>query len=144
MIPRRNLLAGGALAGALAAALEGEAAAAEPVAGAAEVSDAAVDRVARAISGIENEVRTQRQFTEIAAVRDAQKTFLRGNGKFPDFIDVGLDVWLAAHDWHVRWQQPLSLGRDAQGRYTLTLLGTTLVMRIDATANFVGIPYDGR
>ena len=143
MIPRRNLLAGGALAGALAAALEGEAAA-EPVAGAAEVSDAAVDRVARAISGIENEVRTQRQFTEIAAVRDAQKTFLRGNGKFPDFIDVGLDVWLAAHDWHVRWQHPLSLGRDAQGRYTLTLLGTTLVMRINATANFIGIPYDGR
>jgi len=143
MIPRRNLLAGGALAGALAAALEGEAAA-EPVAGTAEVSDAAVDRVARAISGIENEVRIQRQFTEIAAVRDAQKTFLRGNGKFPDFIDVGLDVWLAAHDWHVRWQQPLSLGRDAQGRYTLTLLGTTLVMRIDATANFIGIPYDGR
>jgi hypothetical protein len=107
MLARRQLLAGGALGSALAAALEGEAA-------------------------------------EIAAVRDAQKTFLRANGKFPDFIDVGLDVWLAAHDWHVRWQQPLSLGRDAQGRYTVTLLGTTLVMRIDATANFVGIPYDGR
>ena len=143
MSPRRNLLAGGALAGALAAAFEGESAA-EPVAGAADLSDVALDRVTRAITGIENEVRTQRQFTEIAAVRDAQKTFLRANGKFPDFIDVGADIWLNAHDWHVRWMQPMTLGRDAQGRYTITLLGTTLVLRVDATANFVGIPYEGR
>lgn len=143
MIDRRHLLTSGALASALAAALEGEAVA-EPVAGAADVSDAALDRVTRAIAGIEIEVRTQRQFTEIAAVRDAQKTFLRSNGKFPDFIDVGTDVWLAAHDWHVRWMQPLSLGRDAQGRYTITLLGTTLVMRVDAAASFIGIPYEGR
>jgi len=143
MIERRKLLAGGALASALAAALETDAAA-DPVAGAAEVSDTAIDRVTRAITGLEAEVRIQRQFTEIAAVRDAQKTFLRANGKFPDFIDVGIDTWLAVHDWHVRWMQPLTLGRDAQGRYTITILGNTLVMRGDATASFVGIPYDGR
>jgi hypothetical protein len=70
--------------------------------------------------------------------------YLKSQGKFPDFIDVSADIWYAAHDWHVRLQQPLMLGRDATGRYTLMLGFTALVLRPDVVPNFIGTPYDAR
>ena len=86
----------------------------------------------------------QRTFGEIAVIRDAQKTFLRQNGKLPDYMDVGADVWFAAYDWHVRWQQPITLGRDATGRLTLQMLQTAIVLRPDTAPSFTSLPYDIR
>ena len=143
MIPRRQLVGGGLLGGVLAA-IDPDAAAAEPAAAPGDISDKTLEQVAREIAQLRTEVHEQRQFAEIASIRDAQKTFLRGNGKFPDFIEVGSDVWLQAYDWHVRWQQPMSLGRDASGRYTITLLNTTVIMKLDAATTFVGLPFDER
>ena len=77
-------------------------------------------------------------------IREAQLTFLRGNGKLPDYIDVGTDLWFSAYDWHVRWQQPLTVGRDPGGRLTLQLIATQLVLRSDAQGNFMSLPYDQR
>jgi len=51
---------------------------------------------------------------------------------------------MSDYDWHMRLQQPLVLGRDANGRYTMMLGFTALVLRQDAVANFIGIPYDNR
>lgn len=144
MIPRRQLVSGGLLGGVLAA-LDADVSAATPVtAPGAEASDAVVRDIATAINRLRTDVLEQRQFAEIAQVRDAQKTFLRANGKFPDFIEVGSDIWLQIHDWHVRWQQPMTLGRDQSGRYTIQLLGTAVIMKLDAAANFIGLPFDGR
>jgi hypothetical protein len=141
MVGRRDLLGSGVLGG-LVGALSTNASA-EPAPG-GEASDQAIDRITSALNQLRTEVRSQHEFTDIAPLREAQKVFLRANGKFPDFIDAGVDVWFAAHDWHVRWQQPLTLGRDSQGRYTILLLGTTVIMRTDAAATFIGIPYDSR
>jgi len=143
MIPRRHLVTGGLLGGVLGA-LEGEAGA-EPLAAAAgDISDKTLEQVAQEIGRLRTEFVGQRQFAEIAAIREAQKTYLRANGKFPDYIEVGSDIWLQAYDWHIRWQQPMTLGRDATGRYTITLLSTTVIMKIDAATSFVGLPFDGR
>jgi hypothetical protein len=142
MVGRRDLLGGGVLGG-LVGALSATNASAEPAAG-GEASDQAIDRITSALNQLRTEVRNQHDFIDIAPLRDAQKVFLRANSKFPDFIEVGLDVWFAVHDWHVRWQQPLTLSRDSQGRYTMLLLATTVIMRTDAAANFIGIPYDSR
>lgn len=103
-----------------------------------------VTQIVRALTDLRSEIRNQRRFTEIAAVRDAQVTFLRSNGKLPGFIDVGSDVWFAVHDWHVRWQQPLNISRDAAGRMTLLLLSTQVILRPEAAANFISLPYDDR
>src|SRR5262245_21546367 len=100
------------------------------------------ERIVRALYEIRDELAARRLFTEIASVRDAQKTFLRANGKLPDYIEVGADVWFAVHDWHVRWQQRMSLGRDGLGRYTIVLDGTSVVMRPELGPSFVGVPYD--
>ena len=86
----------------------------------------------------------QASFAEIAGVRQKQVDYLKATNKFPDFIDVGLDVWFAVHDWHIKHLQQMVLGRDSSGRYTITLLSTQLVMRPDLVSTFISAPYDNR
>ena len=139
MIPRRQVL-GGALAGGVLGAL------AEPELDAAAQGSDRVDvaPIVRALNDLRIEVRTQREFTEISALRDAQLTFLRSNGKLPDYIEVGTDHWFAAYDWHIRWQQPLNVARSANGRLTLSLMSTLLVLRPEAQPGYMSLPYDQR
>jgi hypothetical protein len=146
MVSRRLALRGGVL-GVIGGMLSGGEAHAEPAApgGAAAQrggTDEASDRIAASIDKLRDELHNNRQFTEIAAIRDAQKTFLRFNGKFPDYVDVGSDVWFLVHDWHVRWQQPITIGRDPLNRYTIVLNQTAVVLRTDALPSYVGVPYD--
>jgi len=144
MIPRRNLVTGG-LVGVLGALGGGDHLEAAPAApAAADVTDDMVTKVVAAITGLRTEMQSLRSFPEITPVRDAQVTYLRANGKFPDYLDVGTSVWFAVHDWHIRWQQPLTLGRDNLGRYTLLLGQTYLIMRVDANPTYMGTPYDNR
>ena len=42
------------------------------------------------------------------------------------------------------WQQPLSIERDALGRYSILLDGTAVVLRPDVSAAFVGLPYSAK
>lgn len=145
MIPRRNLVTGGLVGGVLGALGAGDdlEAAPAPAAG-ADVTDDMVTRIVGAIAGLKTEIQSLKSFPEIAPVRDAQLTHLRANGKFPDYLDVGTNIWFAVHDWHIRWQQPLTLGRDNLGRYTLLFGQTYLIMRVDAAAAYMGVPYDNR
>ena len=140
MIDRRQLLTGGLL-GALAPAGEGAAY------GAGQMSDRAAADVITALQKISNAisaVAAHESFDAILPLRTRQVDYLKANGKFPDFIDVSVDVWMAAHDWHVRLQQPLTIGRDPAGRYTLMLAFTALVLRPDVAPNFISTPYDNR
>ena len=98
--------------------------------------------VARAIDTLRQELAKERVFTEIAGIRDVQIRYLVANGKLPDFLEVGTDVWFQVHDWHIRWNQPLNIGRDLQNRPTLTLMQTTIIMRPDMVGSYIGPPYD--
>ena len=138
---RRDLLSSGTL-GALLGSAVVPATAAQPSGQAS--SERAIDRVAEAIGELRAELRDERQFNEIAPIRTAQKTYMRSNGKLPDFIEVGADVWFQVYDWHVRWQHPVTQSRDAQGRLTMGMNGTLVILRPDALGNFVGLPYDAR
>jgi hypothetical protein len=141
MIDRRQLLTVGGLLGALAPAGEGTAY------GAGQMSDRAAADVIGALQKISNAlgvVAAHESFDAILPLRNRQVDYLKANGKFPDFIDVSADVWMSAYDWHVRLQQPLALGRDSTGRYTLLLGYTALVLRPDVAANFISAPYDNR
>ena len=145
MIPRRNLVTGGLVGSVLGALGAGDEVEAAPAAAAgADVTDEMVAKIVAAIAGLRTEVQGLKSFPEIAPVRDAQMTHLRATGKFPDYIDVGTNLWFAVHDWHIRWQQPLTLGRDTLGRYTLLFGQTTLIMRVEAIPAFIGVPYDNK
>jgi hypothetical protein len=147
MIPRRSVVTGGVLGGLLGALTTADDVAAAPVAAPApiaDINDDMVNRVVRSLADIRAELLSLRSFDELTPVRNVQLPFLRVNGKFPDYIEVGVAVWMAVHDWHVRWQQPLNIGRDATGRHTLVLNQTTLILRADAEPRFVGLAYDAR
>jgi hypothetical protein len=141
MIARRDLLGGAMLGGWLGSRPAG---AAEP--GAPQSRDGVdvsgiVDRLERLRQTIE----AQAHFTSIEPVRDRQKEHLKLQGKLPDFIEVGVDVWFDVYDWHVRNLLTPTFGRDAAGRYTITLMETVLIMRPDfPQARYIGPPYDSR
>ena len=140
MIDRRELLTLGVLGG---LAGRGEAANAATL-GSADVSDRSVQDVVNALKSITSAVYAAQSFDAIGPIRSKQIDFLRATNKFPDFIDVGVNVWMAVHDWHIRLQQPLVLGRDATGRYTMTLEFTQLVLRPDVTPDYVSVAYDAK
>jgi hypothetical protein len=145
MVARRRLLGGGVLAGVLGvlAADRAEPADAAAAQRQSEKQSENMTEVTDAIDKLRQELRNERLFTELTAVREAQVRFLAANGKFPDFIEVGTDVWWALHDWHIRWQQPITLGRDAIGRYTILLMQTIVIMRPDMKDS-IGLPYDNK
>jgi hypothetical protein len=146
MIPRRGLLGSAALGllGVIAGSDDAEAVGATGDAEQDPATERGLARVSDAIAQLRLELRTQRQFTELEPIREAQKQFLRANAKLPDFIEVGADLWFAVHDWHVRWQQPLTLGRDGLGRYTVLLNPTLVIMRAETIGSFLGQPYDNK
>ena len=125
MIPRRQVL-GGALAGGVLGAL------AEPEVEAAAQSSDRVDLapIVRALNDLRSEVRAQRQFVEIATLREAQLAFLRSNGKLPDYIDVGTEHWFcgarlahpmaAAAQCQPRRQRPAHSGADVDAAHPAT------------------------
>ncbi len=120
----------------------GGAQAAETAAATGAQRERDLEEVVDQLREIRSVMERQHTFTEIADLREAQKGFLRQNGKLPDYIDVGSDIWFRAYDWHVRWQQPLQVGRDGQGRHTLLLLHTTLIMRPEVLSTYMSLPYD--
>jgi hypothetical protein len=137
---RREVLGGGVLAGVLGALNAEESAQASQ----RRPEAADVGQIVDAIDKLRDTVAGLRGFPEIGSIRDAQRTFLRANLKMPDFIEVGAGPWFSLYDWHVRWQQQLNLGRDAQGRYTILFLGTTVILRADSPDAFMSLPYDVR
>lgn len=68
--------------------------------------------------------------------------FLKANGKFPDFCDVGAGAFVEIYDWHVKHTQPVQITRNPDGRMAILFMFTQLVLRHEADANFVGVPYD--
>ena len=142
MVHRRAVLTGTVLGALSAVAMPAGAAGSQT--GAPQASDRLVEDIAKAVRSVRDEIERQYTFWEIAAVRDQLRTFLRANGKFPDFIDVGSDVWQQVYDWHVRFQQPIAVARTAEGRYTILLVATNLVMRPDTAPGFIGVGYDNR
>ena len=145
MIDRRQLLTMSGILGALAPAGEPGARGESAAFGAGQsLSPQATQDIVNALKDIKSAIAAGPSFAEIMTVRTRQMEFVKAQGKFPDFIDVGIDVWYAVHDWHIRLQQQLVFGRDTVGRYTLMLGFTALVLRPDSVASYISTPYDSR
>ena len=149
MISRRTVLNGTALGSALAALTSPPALEARGD----EAGQANSDRVnvtidtsgiTSSINALRTEVTRQETFWEIEPVRAQIMTFLRQTGKYPDYIEVGTDVWHQVYDWHVRYQQPKTLARNSEGRYTILLYSTQVIMRTELVASYIGPAYDNR
>jgi len=78
----------------------------------------------------------------ITLIRGAQRTYLKNSGRFPEFVDVGYDVFQSVMDWLITVRQPVTINRLTDGRYTLALFASTIVLRPDFPDNYVGQGYD--
>jgi len=144
---RRTLVGAGLLAG--LGTLSASTVAASPAGAAAAAAAADDDQlVAGALGELRRALQQQIDFEQapwraIGRVREQQRTYLRASQKYPDFIEVGLQVWDSVYDWHVATQQPLSVARLADGRYAMTFGFSTLVLRHDLDAGHIGFGFDG-
>jgi hypothetical protein len=99
------------------------------------------------LSEIREELRTIRAACcqtpgEVTRIRAVQNAYLRSTGKFPEIIEIGTHHWEVVHDWLRLAPQPLDVAQLANGRYGMRLGFTTLVLRPDAPADFVGTAQD--
>ena len=140
MLSRREMLAGGVFGGA-AAAPSGE-----------RVEQAASEREAlreieKAISDLQRALERNANSLPIsggtvAVLRRLFETFVRANGKFPDFCEIGLHPFYEIYDWHVKNRQQIVITRQADNRYTIQFMLTTLILKTENELSFIGIPYD--
>lgn len=135
---RRHLVSGGLAAGMAAALGAAPARAAQRQGDDDARTAAAVDQLRDVID------RAFRVSPELSRIREQQRVFLKANHKFPDFIEIGIAVWEAVWDWHVRHQRPVDVLRTAEGRYTMKVMETTLVLRAEQADNYVGFGFDAR
>jgi hypothetical protein len=141
MLSRRDVIAGGvvgSLAGASAAPAE------------AEQNDAVVvplrqieDHLEQLRGAFDRAFNTvSLSVGPIGRLREVFEQFLRANGKFPDFCEIGARVFYDVYDWHIRNRQQLVVLRQADNRYTIQFMFTTLILKFENQVDFIGYPYD--
>ena len=136
MIERRDVVSSGLL-GLTALVAGGDA---------AQAAQSNSEDMARALAQIREvlEHRLSPPFAELAEIRRQQREFLKASQKFPDFIEIGVDVWERVYDWHIRNHLSPVIARREDGRYTMALMFTTLVLRPELMDSYVGFGYDAR
>lgn len=140
MLSRRDLIAAGVIGG--LAAAPGEAGVIEQ-----EADREGQREIARQIRQVEDALRDALLSNSldqgfVAKLREQMQQFFRSNTKFPDFIDVGMNVFLDIYDWHVRNRQQLVIQRGPDGRYWIQFMFTNLILRAEVDASHIGIAYD--
>jgi hypothetical protein len=132
---RREMLSGGVLAGVSQAFGLQRSSSSQPD---NEAVSNAIDQLRETIE------RSLQVSTELSRIREQQRAFLRGNQKFPDYLEIGIAVWESVYDWHIRHQIPLEVTRMPDGRYSMLVMLTTLILRPDQPEGYVGLGFDLR
>ena len=79
---------------------------------------------------------------DIGRLRNTFGTFLKANGKFPEFCEIGSGVFYTIYDWHVKHQQQINIIRVGEQRMAIQYMFTQLILRWEQDPNFIGIPFD--
>jgi hypothetical protein len=137
---RRAIVGGSLLAGlsAMMSPASAEAAAAQDD---LQGVSSSIDRLRRTVEDQFGAIYTNK-WSGVARIRQQQHTWMRSTQKYPDFIEIGIDVWDNIYDWHVVHQQPISVTRTADGRYSMLFMFTTLLLRPDQAPDYVGFAFD--
>jgi hypothetical protein len=137
----RRAVVGGSLLAGLSTLMSPASAEAAAQAADLEGVSSSIDRLRRTVEDQFGAIYTNK-WSGVARVRQQQHTWMRSTQKYPDFIEIGLDVWDNIFDWHVVHQQPMNMTRTADGRYVMSFTFTTLVLRPDQAADYVGFAFD--
>ena len=79
----------------------------------------------------------------LADIRSRFTTHLRAAGKFPDFMEIGIEPFYDIYDWHVRHNQQITITRVAEQRFAIQWMFTQYVLRWENDQNYIAPqPYD--
>jgi hypothetical protein len=141
VITRREIVTGGMLTGALGGQSQ------SPARDSAGQRDSD-ERAVGLLGEIRDELKRARpnchanDCPEVERIRAEQRTFLKGRSKFPDYLDLGVEVWDRVCDWHIERGLPLQVTRMVDGRYSMPFFQTFLVLRPDVMNTYIGPGYD--
>jgi hypothetical protein len=140
MVERRNMVGGGLAAGIVALMTPERA----DAAGGAAQREVDTEELTRAVRGVSEAISAGAiaPWRAINRLREQQRLWVRANHRYPDFIEIGIGVWEALYDWHVRYQQPLNMVRTDEGRYVMAFMFTTFILRPDTEPDYVSTPFD--
>ncbi|TAK16536.1 MAG: hypothetical protein EPO35_05145 [Acidobacteria bacterium] len=139
MFTRRDVVIGGAV-GALSTAASG-------TTYAQDESGAAALRILRGIEpsveAIANVVNTNSLAQGyVKSLRDTYTKYLKANNKWPDYCEVGMDVFYDIWDWHVKHGVAPQVSRMLENRISIDFMYTHLILRYDLSPGHIGIPFD--
>jgi hypothetical protein len=80
-------------------------------------------------------------FGNIGQLKGVIQKYARLSGKFPDYCDIGIDVFYDVYDWHIRHNQQVQLARVSDNRIMILFMFTQLILRWENDANFIGVPF---
>jgi hypothetical protein len=78
----------------------------------------------------------------IGELRERFTTHMKAAGKFPDFLEIGVDVFYDVYDWHVRHNQQIQITRIAEQRFAIQFMFTQLIVRWEQDRRYIGVPFD--
>ncbi len=78
----------------------------------------------------------------IGKLTDLMELHFKSTGRFPDYIDIGVSIFMELYNWHVRNRQQLFIQRGADNRYTIQFMLTTMILRQEVDRGHIGIPYE--
>ena len=155
MLTRRELVTGTALGAIAAAAPSTESTGSAPVpivddAPLQDVDNTSIRIIAtktteidQTLDGLAGVVRSNSlAFGFVPKLRDAYTLYWTSHGKFPEFCEVGTSVFYDIYDWHIKNRLPVPVSRFADGRMSITFMYTQLLVRVDQSPDYVGIPFD--
>jgi hypothetical protein len=143
MLSRRELITAG-----VAGSLTSTPAAVAPPATVEQESTRDLQReIARAAGNLEDALRAGLMGPSLSAghvgkLRALMEQFLRSHGKFPDYFEVGSNVFFELYDWHVRHRQQLVVTRQPDNRYMMQFMFSQIILRPEQEGNYIGYPYD--
>jgi hypothetical protein len=143
MVTRRELITAG-VAGSLTAS---PSAAASPALEAQDANREGQREIARQIGAVEDVLQRAYLTSSLAhgyvgKIRQYMDQFLRANSKFPDFFEIGSDVFMDLYDWHVKNRQQLTVSRTGDGRYAMQFMFSSMILRPEQDPKYIGYPYD--
>ena len=80
--------------------------------------------------------------TIVRQLRDRQRQFYRVNQRFPECIDVGINIWEQMQDWHIRNLRPLNINRAGDGNWQMDFIMSVLVLKHALGDNEISQAYD--
>ena len=142
MLNRRDMLAAGLL-GSIAPSAEGEMQSTDAllVRDALNRINETLDEIKASLdAGLRGNTTT---YGSLGVIKGKLETWVRTTGRFPEYWDVGISVFLEIYDWHIRQKQPIQISRIAEQRMAIQWQFTQYVLRWENDPNYIGQqPYD--